>query len=342
MKREIYIGVDVSKNWLDLAYYDGVDIDWKSGHIRVDNNKSGYRKISIWLKKLQIAKGAALFCMEYTGLYCYNFRIWLESEGITYGMVNPRKMHRFEPDLGEGEPALDRIKTDEMDSFRIAIYCEKHSRKIKSSPSRLPGPAFFNLKRLLAERRQYVKHSVLYKQQLNDISAYDTEESCKRKQAGLKSLSVLRRQTDIEMREIIKSDEAIYKNYKLLCSVIGVGLVIAVETIVLTENFTAITNPRKYACYVGIAPGRKESGISIKGGDHVSKKGFKQAKANLSLVALQAIRHDSNIRGYWLRRKADGKHTGVVLNAIKFKMILRMFAVIKRQKPYVEMEKYRK
>ena len=144
------------------------------------------------------------------------------------------------------------------------------------------------------------------------------------------------------MRKIIKSDEAIYKNYKLLCSVIGVGLVIAVETIVLTENFTAITNPRKYACYVGIAPGRKESGISIRGGDHVSKKGFKQAKANLSLVALQAIRHDSNIRSYWLRRKAEGKHTGVVLNAIKFKMILRMFAVIKRQKPYVEMDAYMK
>ena len=44
MKRKIYIGVDVSKNWLDLAYYDGVEIDWKSGHIRVDNNKSGYRR----------------------------------------------------------------------------------------------------------------------------------------------------------------------------------------------------------------------------------------------------------------------------------------------------------
>ena len=84
MNRDIYIGVDVSKNWLDLAYYDGVEIDWKSGHIRVDNNKSGYRRISLWMKKLQIAKESALFCMEYTGLYCYNFRVWLESEGIIY------------------------------------------------------------------------------------------------------------------------------------------------------------------------------------------------------------------------------------------------------------------
>ena len=34
MERELYIGVDVSKNWLDLAYYDEVVIDWKHGHIR--------------------------------------------------------------------------------------------------------------------------------------------------------------------------------------------------------------------------------------------------------------------------------------------------------------------
>ena len=342
MNREIYIGVDVSKNWLDIAYYDGLDIDWKSGHIRVDNNKSCYKKILLWLKDHQIAKESTIFCMEYTGLYCHDFRLWLENEGIVYGMINPRKMHRFEPDLGEEEPALDRIKTDEMDSFRIAMYCEKHSRKIKSSPSKLPSPAFFKLKRLLAERRQYVKHSVLYKQQLNDISVYDTEESRKRKQLGLKSISVLQHQTDMEIKRIIKDDESIYKNFKLLCSVIGVGLVIASETIVLTENFTAITNPRKYACYIGIAPERKESGISIRGGDHVSKKGFTKAKANLSLVALQAIRNDANIRAYWLRKKAEGKHSGVVLNAIKFKMLLRMFAVIKKQKPYIEMDTFKK
>ena len=42
MNRELYIGVDVSKNWLDLAYYDGVVVDWKQGHIQVDNKESGY------------------------------------------------------------------------------------------------------------------------------------------------------------------------------------------------------------------------------------------------------------------------------------------------------------
>ena len=114
------------------------------------------------------------------------------------------------------------------------------------------------------------------------------------------------------------------------------------ETIVLTENFTSITNPRKYACYIGIAPAKKESGVSVRGGEHVSRKGFTQAKADLSMICLVAIRLDPGIRAYWQRKKAEGKHSGIVLNAVKFKLVLRMFAVIRRQKPYVEIEGYRK
>jgi len=337
MKREFYIGVDVSKNWLDLAYYDGVVVDWKQGHIRVDNKESGYSQIGRWLKKLGVDRESVLFCMEHTGLYSQDFRIWLEQVGYVYGMVQPRKMHRFEPDLGENERALDRIKTDGTDSFRIAMYCEKHCRKIKASPSRLPGESYFKLKRLIAERKLYTNQSSVYKLQLHDISAYDTEDSRERKKAGQDFLARQLRQTDAEIRRIVESDPALSRNYGLLCSIKGTGLVVAVETIVLTENFTSITNPRKYACYIGIAPARKESGVSVRGGEHVSRKGFTQAKADLSMSALQGIRCDNGIRAYWERKKAEGKHSGVILNAVKFKIVLRMFAVIRRQKPYVEL-----
>ena len=30
MSYKLYFGVDVSKLWLDIAYYDGVDVDWSS------------------------------------------------------------------------------------------------------------------------------------------------------------------------------------------------------------------------------------------------------------------------------------------------------------------------
>ena len=41
------------------------------------------------------------------------------------------------------------------------------------------------------------------------------------------------------------------------------------------------------------------------------------------------------IRKYYDRKMAEGKAYGVVANAIKFKLLLRMFAVIKRGTPFV-------
>lgn len=51
------------------------------------------------------------------------------SKGYIYGMVEPCKMHRFEPDLDDSQRSLDSVKTDELDSYRIAIYGEQNHKK---------------------------------------------------------------------------------------------------------------------------------------------------------------------------------------------------------------------
>lgn len=104
-----------------------------------------------------------------------------------------------------------------------------------------------------------------------------------------------------------------------MCSIIGVGRIVDLDTIILSENFTAITDPRKYACYIGIAPFPRQSGTSVHSMPHVTKKGFSQAKADLSIACLPAITHDAGLRAYYDRKKDEGKKGGVVLNAIKLK-----------------------
>ena len=330
------IGVDVSKKTLDVALYRG-KVDWNDGHIKVDNNGSGYRELKKWLRLKNAEKGRLRICMEATGLYTHDFRCWLETEGITYYVVDPKRMHDFAPPLSV--KGIRQTKTDKADAFRIAIYCSLFHDSME--PSRLPSAAYFKLKRLLAERRQYVKQSVLYKQQLSDISIYDTVSSRMRKEKEVGNLQDNIKQTDKEIKSVIDTDPAIKRNYDLLTSIIGVGIVVAVTTIVLTENFTTFTNPRKYASYIAIAPFPHESGTSVRGAKRVSKQGFRQAKADLSISVLNAITHDAELREYWQRKKAEGKHTGVILNAIKFKIVLRMFAVVKRGKPYVNTKGYK-
>lgn len=105
----------------------------------------------------------------------------------------------------------------------------------------------------------------------------------------------------------------------------------------------ALNSPRKVNGYGAdyAAPFPHESGTSIRGATRVSKQGFRQAKADLSISVLSAITFDPDIKEYWQRKKAEGKHTGCVLNAIKFKIVLRMFAVVKRGKPYVNTKGYK-
>ena len=330
------IGVDVSKNTLDVALFRG-KIDWNEGHVKVSNNESGYKELRKWLRLKNAEKKHLHICMESTGLYTHDFRSWLEKENIIYYVVDPKLMHHFAPP--QSIKGIRQTKNDKADAFRIAIYCSLFHDSME--PSKLPSAAYFKLKRLLAERRQYVKQSVLYRQQLSDISIYDSVGSRIRKKNEVENLRDNIKQTDAEMKAIIDTDPEIRRNYELLISIVGVGLVVAVTTIVLTENFTTFTNPRKYASYIAIAPFPHESGTSIRGATRVSKQGFRQAKADLSISVLSAITFDPDIKEYWQRKKAEGKHTGCVLNAIKFKIVLRMFAVVKRGKPYVNTKGYK-
>jgi transposase len=338
MRREEFecIGVDVSKKTLDVALFRG-KVDWNDGHIKIDNNSTGYKELKKWLHLKHAEKKQLRVCMEATGLYTHDFRTWLEKESITYYVVDSKLMHHFAPP--QSIKGIRQTKNDKADAFRIAIYCSLFHDTMM--PSKLPSAAYFKLKRLLAERKQYSKQSVLYKQQLHDISIYDTVSSRIRKEEELKNLKIHIKQTDAEILTVLDTDDAIKQNYNLLISIVGVGLVVAVTTIVLTENFTTFTNPRKYASYIAIAPFPHESGTSVRGATKVSKQGFRQAKADLSISVLSAISHDPDIKDYWLRKKTEGKHTGTILNAIKFKLVLRMFAVVKRGTPYVNTKGYK-
>lgn len=62
----------------------------------------------------------------------------------------------------------------------------------------------------------------------------------------------------------------------------------------------------------------------------------KSIKSDLSMAARASINHDPEMKQYYERRIALGKHHMAVLNEVKFKLILRMFAVVNKQEVYVK------
>jgi transposase len=101
-----------------------------------------------------------------------------------------------------------------------------------------------------------------------------------------------------------------------------------------TEGFQTITEPRKMACYSGVVPFANQSGTSLKGRHRVSSYADKAIKAVLHLAAMSAIRLKNDLQHYYLRKVAEGKNKMSALNAVRNKIIHRIFAVIKKQQPY--------
>jgi hypothetical protein len=51
---------------------------------------------------------------------------------------------------------------------------------------------------------------------------------------------------------------------------------------------------------------------------------------------MSAIQHDVELKQYYQRKVAEGKNKMSVVNAVRNKLILRIFAVLRDNRPWVE------
>ncbi len=84
-------------------------------------------------------------------------------------------------------------------------------------------------------------------------------------------------------------------------------------------------------------PVRALLGTSILGKTRVSEVSNKRIKVNLTIGARSAIINDPELKLYYKRKTDEGKEHGTVMNAVKFKLITRVFATVKRGTPYVKL-----
>ena len=63
-------------------------------------------------------------------------------------------------------------------------------------------------------------------------------------------------------------------------------------------------------------------------------------KSLLHLLALTSIRQDPELKLYYERKKEEVKNSLLALNNVKCKLVSRIFAVIKRETPYVKTHQF--
>lgn len=323
------IGLDISKLTIDVVIHSNKD------HFVIQNKIRGFKSLIKKVNKLSShLPNEMVFVLEHTGLYSHLISVFFSQNNIPFVLVPGLEIKRS---LG-----ISRGKDDKTDAAKIALYAYRRLNELKLHE--MPAENLLILKRLLGARDLMVKHRTAYKASLKEEkSVYkrkDNEALFKAKETLIRELSKQIKAIEKQMMEIIKANQNLTKMYNLLNSIKGIGTQTAIYMIVYTNAFTKFKNARKFAAYCGIAPFPNRSGSSLNGRTKLSNLAFKKIKSLLDLCARSAIQFNPELRIYYQRRVNEGKNKRSTLNIIRNKLLSRMFAVIKRKTPYVDVFKF--
>ncbi|WP_257670894.1 transposase [Parapedobacter tibetensis] len=318
----VILGVDVSKLTLDISSAE------RRLHLKIPNDGKGFASFVKWCRLSGIDLETAFVVLEHTGGYEYRFLQFCESKNVCYCRVPGLEIKR--------SMGMTRGKSDQIDSFRISRYGEEKIKRLKPD-SRL-DVNIIQLKQLLSYRKRLVRENAgllnTIKERKHVFQSPGSDIITRLSKQKMRMNERLTATIEGEIRRLIESNESFLKNYRILTSIKGIGPVNAWMTIAYTGNFTGFRDARKYAVYVGVIPFDNFSGTSIKGRKRVSHLANKELKQELTQAARVAIIHDKEIKAY-AERKLVNKHFGVVVNNVRFKLLLRIFSLIKRGELYV-------
>lgn len=257
--------------------------------------------------------------MEHTGVYINWLLIALSDFNCSVWVENPLQIKR--------SGGSNRGKNDKVDSKRIATYAFRFQDKVN-----LYCPPSEQLEALKTLRKTLVSHKQELETYVNEQSQFSKTSTQKLLEENSKStlehLTERIKELEEKMNQIIKDDPQLKELYRLTTSVTGVGKVTAIQLLIATEGFTKFDTAKQLACYCGVVPFENSSG-KFKGKARVSKMANKALKTALHMCALSALRVEGELRAYYLRKVAEGKNKMSVINALRNKIIQRIFACVK-------------
>ncbi|MEH0153590.1 transposase, partial [Limibacter armeniacum] len=143
------------------------------------------------------------------------------------------------------------------------------------------------------------------------------------------------KKVQLQIRQLIQEDEKLKQLTKIVTSVPGVGEIVCWKLLVVTNEFKDLRDGRKFACYSGVAPFAYTSGISIKGRAKVSNMANKDMKKLLHMAAVASIgKGKGELYDYFHRKVKQGKHKMSIINAVRNKIIHRVFACVSANREY--------
>jgi transposase len=331
METLYFLGIDISKKTFNAA----LTADGKHFHeVNVANVAKSIESFFRQIKKQLSSFSKLVVCLEHTGIYCQPVLDFLVRNDIKVCVEPALQIKQSQ--------GMTRGKNDEVDAQRIAVYAFKNRENLTFwRPQR---HCVQRLKALLVTRERLVKMKVQLQVPITECEEFidssirkELQKSC---QKSLKAI-----QGDIDTVEkaidkLVKEDPDLTQQCKWATSVPGIGKITALNVIISTGEFKKIREAKKLACYAGVAPFEHTSGSSIRGKTRVSKMANMTLKRLFHLAAMSAIQCCDELKAFYHRKLAAGKNKMSVINAVRNKLISRLFACINNRRTYQKNYQY--
>ena len=304
MKTIHYLGIDVSKNTLQIA-----------GHNVATTCPNNAKALKAWLPTLP---PDTHLVVEATGGYEHLLVTLAHQAKVPASVVNPARVRAFAQALGQ------RAKTDPIDAAVIARF----AAKMQPPPTQPVSPIQERVVELVRAR------AVLVKERTTWVNLLEHARDARLKRLYRRRL----RQTDadiakveLHIREEIASCPDLCARYQRLLAEHGVGEV-AASTLLAELPELGRINRRQAAAICGLAPFAKDSGQHR--GVRFVQGGRSRLRRALYMATLSAIRKKSSpIAAFYQRLRQTGKPSKVALIACARKLVTHLNSILKPPAP---------
>jgi transposase len=304
--QDIFIGIDVAKDWLDI--HDPI-----GGPRRIENTPRSVRAFA-----QRSARQGAWIIFEASGGYDRLLREALEAFDVRFSRVNPRQARDFARAMGViGK--TDRVDARLLSEFGVRL---RPARTLPLAPARRALQAQATRRRQLVEMR---KQEATRLQQTADAEA----------RADIRSLvAVLDRRIaklETRMTEIIAQDLEPTEADRRLQTVPGIGPVVAATLIAELPELGQLDR-RRIAALAGLAPIARDSGKRI--GRRTIGGGRPVVRTMLYIAALHASRRSVVFKAFRNRLEVAGKPVKAAITATARKLLSVLNAMLAKGADY--------
>ncbi|MDD2357613.1 MAG: transposase [Thiovulaceae bacterium] len=299
----LYVGIDISKSKFDVCLKnDSFDT---STFLAFPNDFKGFNSLLVFLSSSYDLNKLYLG-FESTSTYMIPLQKFLEKKQITYMLVNTISLNHFI------KYNNFQNKTDQRDSFYIALYLETFATSQNSSSI----SQFRNFYKMYNTSINLLMKMEVQFKGINDSLKYSDERSdlhltMLSMQKYIKSIRV--QITDDLIKEIM-INIPYYDNIK--SDLVGVGDKTLLSVLPLIFDISDKYTIKQLQSFIGLNPVYTQSGSSVNKRQFISKRGDVQVRKMLYMSALSSIRYNDFLREKYQRLLANGKPKKVALVAI--------------------------